>query len=1188
MRKRILSMLLACVMMITLFQVNVFAGGTGSRFVNYWGPYVSSDENCFVVFTDQDFLFHVYAYLHDNEQYKFYIGDKDVTNYATWDSNGDGDLTIPQNDLSTVFGAVGNKKIKIDIVSSDGNVQDSITKDIKYIQPYISVACSSFSSTYLVGDLRNEFDYSGYIINWDAYDGASPSGDYRGYLTIKSVDVVNDTATPNAFSVENKDSSFNIVANSVGTATLNLRYDVPEGYIDPNNGCYSIKIKAVEEYANVQVNKLDEDEYDYDIIPGDSVSLKAKINTYYAEDGADSVKEMERPVLSYEWSLASDYKGAATLTQDSLDPSKCTIKTTKALTDGVTVNVVVTYTDMYGKNQKEKTSYTLFLRDEKYKINCNVPEYVFMGSPVILKPTLSRSDKNGTTTIDNKDVTFSVSSSYEPVSIVDNGDGTFTLTRKAEGEFGISINAKYGDNEFYESYYVESSYNFIKFSENYRDYEGVYAGDMCLKIPKTLPDGLALELYYTIGNSNSSVKIDQSNYSIRYTDKGVAYINFKDEFLSRALYGNSHNFKLCVKSLINGKEVCSSEVDVYSNDSAIASWDVGCLLNESRLFSEMGYMYIWNNISDSRNYIYMIDSVKSNNTNIVSVKKGENGWSYTGCGIGTTYLTVNYHYYNNSQKVYQKRIIPVTIDKNKKTINVSMSKGNQYYLFPGVEYDYDINFELREANADGSYKYTKLTEDQDYDVKLTFGDGVTATSQKLSGNKFRVKIDPNSKEGSITVQVTAKDKDGKEIGNSMITSNVRTDAYYEADYDYLSENYDDDYNEINNVYIIKPYLYLYNSENPYGLDVSSKYTYNVELDEDTGLVYKGKNSDGSFTIERKLKKDERAWFKWIDKNSNELATENIWFEEPYEPEPGVPDDTYKPQITDKKMNLSLIDDNSIGLNMYFKTVNCNCDIVRVSYADQPNKVFYLPLKNDYSTGIHSVSVRVNSGEIAQEMKLEFLDYSRNVIDTVNTSVEKYAKALLASNDAAYAKYKPLVKAMLNYGAASQQYFGFKTNNLANSSLSASDKVVSDIPQSVITRNNLIKKLDNVNGLTYYGASLVLQDKCVTRLYFKLDPDRDISNYSFSLRTEKHENSETYTGIIPKTKDGLYYIELNNDTFFDNAYFHIYDERSFGGCDGFSYSPLNYIARAYSSNSLDAKTKNLFNALYWFEYQKQQL
>ena len=135
-------------------------------------------------------MFHVYAYLHDNEQYKFYIGDKDVTNYATWYSNGDGDRTIPQKDLSTVFGAVGNKKIKIDIVSSDGNVQDSITKDIKYIQPYISVDCWSFKSTYLVGDLKNEFNYSDQIIYWKAYNGCESFRRLSGIFDNKSADVV--------------------------------------------------------------------------------------------------------------------------------------------------------------------------------------------------------------------------------------------------------------------------------------------------------------------------------------------------------------------------------------------------------------------------------------------------------------------------------------------------------------------------------------------------------------------------------------------------------------------------------------------------------------------------------------------------------------------------------------------------------------------------------------------------------------------------------------------------------------------------------------------------------------------------------------------------------------------------------------------------------------------------------------
>ena len=57
-----------------------------------------------------------------------------------------------------------------------------------------------------------------------------------------------------------------------------------------------------------------------------------------------------------------------------------------------------------------------------------------------------------------------------------------------------------------------------------------------------------------------------------------------------------------------------------------------------------------------------------------------------------------------------------------------------------------------------------------------------------------------------------------------------------------------------------------------------------------------------------------------------------------------------------------------------------------------------------------------------------------MLDTFSTSVEDYAKSLLASNTKEDAAYKPVVKAMLNYGAASQQYFGFMTYALANRSL----------------------------------------------------------------------------------------------------------------------------------------------------------
>lgn len=1080
-------------------------------------------------------------------------------------------------------------------VFADGSEVDSLVKNNKFMQSYISVEDASFRTTYLVGTLNNKYDYSSQIIYWKAYDSESSYGDYRGYLTINSADVVNDSATPNAFSVENKDSGFNIVANSVGTATLNLRYDVPDGYSDPNNGCFSIKIEAVEEYANVQVNKLGEDRYDHDIIPGNSVSLKAKIDTYYSEDGADSVKEMEHPILSYEWSLDSDYKGAATLTQDSSDPSKCTINTTKALTESITVDVVVAYTDLYGKNQKETATYTLQLKDEIYKLNCVMPEYILMNNSVVLKPIVSKSDSNGTFTINNNDIKYTVSTSDAANSVVDNGDGTYTITRKTENPFDVNIIAKYRDQELSESYSVDGCNDLISFSQECIDYGEVQTGSLCLKIPKQLPNGLSFDLFYTSDKNSSPVKIDKTNYSIKYTVKGVAYIFINDEWLDITFVNNNcSELNLHIEASVYEQKVCKSQIKIYLNDHSFSQpLNNILLLNQIKYISDRGLIYKENYDSEYISCPYIVDSINSNDSKIVSVTKEKGKWGYKGCGIGMAKLTINYHYFENSQIVNKKKTLPVTVKKDSKALQISKEGRRQPYLYPNNEYYYDLTHIVTEYGADGKIKKYKSDEIFNYEVSWSCGNGVMATSEMVSGNRLKVKIDSNSKFGQAAMQIVAKDDEGNEVDRSGLYNWVSNAATYVCYFDFLSKNYDEHNNEINNEYTIKPSLYLYDLDNPHGLDLSSKYNYNIVFDNNTDFIYKGKNNDGSFNVLHKSKNyNEQIRCDWVDENSEVISGDYVRLS-PDLP-PGNPNDSdsnkenHEVQIVEKTQSLSLMDDNSIGLNIHFKTQDGWCQMVRMSYVDQPDNNYYIapdrnivgPISYEYN-----LSVRVNSGEMAREIKLEFLDENGNVIDTVNTSVEKYAKSILESDDVSYDKYKPLVKAMLNYGAASQQYFGFMNNNLANRYLSVSDKAIGEIPDSIITRNNLIKKLYGVNGITYYGSSLVLKDQCVTRLYFKLDSDREISNYSFKLKTDKN----VYKSIIPKEKGDLYYIELNNKTFFDSVSVRIFDEHGdlSGGCS-ISYSPLNYIARAYSSNSLDAKTKNLFNALYWFEYQKQQL
>lgn len=36
-----------------------------------------------------------------------------------------------------------------------------------------------------------------------------------------------------------------------------------------------------------------------------------------------------------------------------------------------------------------------------------------------------------------------------------------------------------------------------------------------------------------------------------------------------------------------------------------------------------------------------------------------------------------------------------------------------------------------------------------------------------------------------------------------------------------------------------------------------------------------------------------------------------------------------------------------------------------------------------------------------------------------------------------------------------------------------------------------------------------------------------------------------------------------------------------------YSPLNYISKVHNTDSVDPKLKSFVDAMYWFQYQKQQ-
>lgn len=177
--------------------------------------------------------------------------------------------------------------------------------------------------------------------------------------------------------------------------------------------------------------------------------------------------------------------------------------------------------------------------------------------------------------------------------------------------------------------------------------------------------------------------------------------------------------------------------------------------------------------------------------------------------------------------------------------------------------------------------------------------------------------------------------------------------------------------------------------------------------------------------------------------------------------------------------------------------------------------------------------------------------------TATYSVRQYCDTILA--DSSQSEYHALVKEMLNYGAMAQIYFDYDADNLANNGIT--HVANADVPES--TEDMSIG--GRINGLNFYGASLVYRDRVAVRYYFA----GDVIGCTFSA------NGYTYT---PIAKDAMYYIEIPDilpQNLDQQITLTVTDTE--GNTLTVSYGPMNYIVRMNAKGSDDLK--NLLKALY---------
>lgn len=1192
--QKILSLLLIGGIFLSISPMNVFAEeqmntdgdvnnevveeqplAGDSKSIDLSIPY-QYDVSSYIAFTDHSFDGELYyrggGY---NETVKLCIDDVDFSDNVVLDDSF-ASFSIPNEDIKALYVKGKTHKLSIYEYSGDRILAHS-DFDLRIENPYVVVDTTSginLRKEFVIGSMQTYSLKSAIELNM--YNWKNPIRPYYKSVDVSKSELVNVASTSDVFSLVNKDYYMEIHAINLGTAKLNVYYDVPEGYDDDNNGLISIDLESKEEVISASIGSSIG--YNGTATAGSEISLTASL--YLSSNEYISSIENERPVKSYDWKVTSGDSDKISLSTNKTDQTKCTVNISKdTKPQDFEITFSFNYIDLNGIEQIGIAKYPFKVENRYMFIECSTPEKMELGDTYVVNPELV-DYRDGERTVLKYEQVEAEADDPSIFDVKSNTDGTVSIYKKKDEAGYIHIKMKYKGDWASKLIYINSFSNALCFVYTQTRFDGISSKRLCLDTSRMESKYDSIKLFTNIDGNRKL--IDSNNYTSRvvngaiYFDISAAYINSMSEI---------NNLPIVAVAFNGNREIVQS--DEYKLNTAISGTDFVDLVIQKRV--SLGITNIvnrLNGVSDNDGFLpyYMnrvceINSIVSQNSNIIKVEEQDDCWTYTGVSEGTTQITVNYSEYYEGKMINKSFSKNVTV--NRYDYHISAMSTESGKLFAGGTYYYDLKTyrfdRLNGTNVEEpgvSYNYKVLVPDTKMDIK----------AQVIDGKKLKVVVGKDSPSGNFTINLEARKSNDNLVSSFRMWLNISKEKSYEATFEYLEE--DDDR------CTVIPKLLCYTKQYPDGMDVSSEYDMTIDFEEGNDIVSCTKNADGSYTLVQNENSEEGVVFIWKEKNASKddkpMAKGYIWF---YEEEPDEPVLPENPEIT-KGVSLSILDSEKLDLKLFFNFKNVSCDYIRYTLNGEVSQTRYTKIgfTSDNKEWSRQAVIGINSGEITRSIKVELVKYDGTVINEFTVSAESYIKEILTSNNAEYNKYKPMLKALLNYGAASQLYFGYCTDELANRSLSESDKKVNNVPSSVIYRYNLIKKM-NIPGLTYCGASLAVGDNITVRQYFKLEPDRDISNYEFwicieSKKDEDRETKEYYT-VNPVPKDGMYYVEMTGPlkSFFRNmelrissgyAYEHLY------------YSPLNYISKVYNTDSVDPKLKSFVDAMYWFQYQKQQL
>ena len=288
-------------------------------------------------------------------------------------------------------------------------------------------------------------------------------------------------------------------------------------------------------------------------------------------------------------------------------------------------------------------------------------------------------------------------------------------------------------------------------------------------------------------------------------------------------------------------------------------------------------------------------------------------------------------------------------------------------------------------------------------------------------------------------------------------------------------------------------------------------------------------------------------------------------------------------LTVKGCSVSLKE--NIGVNMY---ASFSDDIleddgakVRFTYAD--NSYIEVPLSNYMSTTYNNENVKKITfdtvpAKLTKKIKVSVIKSDDTQTNVFSFSTSDYLYALINSTDKSIdANQKNIAKALLNYGAYSQIYFGVDTADLANKKLT--DNIVEKTDSDTVIKsiqgqeNGMFSNKD----FEYIGSSLVCDSCTDLKLYFvnksrltikQIENQYDISvanknTHGFDVGTDGNILWIKVKDLRPNELEEMYSVRILSDD----------------GSVIVETSPSVYIKKALLSE--DVKLENLSKAMWMY-------